>query len=70
MQIENAGEICYTDDPGKAKRFLRVVSGVLEAAGKGDPSVEDKVNAIMPEVDEVLDRYARSTQKIHRDIRR
>ncbi|XOF33245.1 MAG: Hsp70 family protein [Candidatus Electrothrix sp. YB6] len=70
VQIENAGEICYADDPGKAKRFLRVVSDVLKAAEKGDPSVEDKVNAIMPEVDEVLDRYARSTQKIHRDIRR
>jgi molecular chaperone DnaK len=70
MQIENASEICFTTDPGKAKKFLRVISEVLEAAEKQDGSVEEKLQAILPEVDEVLENYALSTRKIHRDIRK
>ncbi|MDU9050473.1 MAG: Hsp70 family protein [Candidatus Electrothrix sp. Rat3] len=70
MQIENASEICFTTYPGKAKKFLRVISEVLEAAEKQDGSVEEKLQAILPEVDEVLENYALSTRKIHRDIRK
>ncbi len=70
MQIENASEICFKTDPGKAKKFLRVISEVLEAAEKQDGSVEEKLDAILPEVEEVLENYAMSTQKIHRDIRK
>ncbi|MCW5203340.1 Hsp70 family protein [Desulfobulbus sp. US4] len=70
MQIENASEICFKTDPGKAKKFLRVISEVLEAAEKQDGSVAEKLHAILPEVDEVLEKYAMSTQKIHRDIRK
>ncbi|CAK8720165.1 Molecular chaperone DnaK (HSP70) [Candidatus Electrothrix laxa] len=70
MQIENASEICFKTDPGKAKKFLRVISEVLEAAEKQDGSVENKLHAILPEVDEVLEKYAMSTHKIHRDIRK
>jgi len=70
MQIENASEICFKTDPGKAKKFLRVISEVLEAAEKQDGSVEEKLDAILPEVDEVLENYAMSTQKIYRDIRK
>jgi molecular chaperone DnaK len=70
MQIENAGEICFTTDPGRARKFLRVISEVLEAAEKQDGSVEEKLQAILPEVDEVLENYALSTRKIHRDIRK
>ncbi len=70
MQIENASEICFKTDPGKAKKFLRVISEVLEAAEKQDGSVAEKLHAILPEVDEVLENYAMSTQKIHRDIRK
>ncbi|MGB5687280.1 MAG: hypothetical protein WBM35_15840, partial [Candidatus Electrothrix sp.] len=70
MQIENASEICFKTDPGKAKKFLRVISEVLEAAEKQDGSVEEKLHALLPEVDEVLENYAMSTQKIHRDIRK
>jgi molecular chaperone DnaK len=70
MQIENAGEICFTTDPAKAKKFMRVISDIFEAAERGDRSVADKVNDIMPEVDEVLENYAMNTRKIHRDIRK
>jgi molecular chaperone DnaK len=70
MQIENASEICFTREPGKAKKFLRVVAEVLEAAEKQDNRVAEKLDAIMPEVEEVLENYAMSTQKIHRDIRK
>ncbi|WP_339134023.1 MAG: Hsp70 family protein [Candidatus Electrothrix sp. GW3-4] len=70
MQIENASEICFKTDPGKAKKFLRVIAEVLEAAEKQDDSVADKLHAVLPEVDEVLENYAMSTQKIHRDIRK
>ena len=70
MQIENASEICFKTDPSKAKKFMRVIAEALEAAEKQDGSVADKLNAILPEVDEVLENYAMSTQKIHRDIRK
>jgi hypothetical protein len=43
---------------------------VLEAAEKQDNRVAEKLDAIMPEVEEVLENYAMSTQKIHRDIRK
>ncbi|MCI5150377.1 MAG: hypothetical protein D3916_13495, partial [Candidatus Electrothrix sp. MAN1_4] len=70
MQIENASEICCATDPGKAKKFLRVIAEVLEAAENQDDCMEDKLQNILPEVDEVLENYAMSTQKIHRDIRK
>lgn len=70
MQIENASEICFPGDPGKAKKFLRVISEVLEAAEQEDDSAEEKLHAILPEVDQVLENYAMSTRKIHRDIRK
>jgi molecular chaperone DnaK len=70
MQIENASEICFTRDPGKAKRFMRIIAEVLEAAENQDDRVLDKLDAILHEVDEVLENYAMSTQKIHRDIRK
>jgi len=70
MQIENASEICFTKDPGKAKKFLRVIAEVMEAAENQDDHVAEKLDAILPEVDEVLEAYAMSTQKIHRDIRK
>jgi molecular chaperone DnaK len=70
MQIENASEICFKTDPGKAKKFMRVISEVLEAAEKQDGSVEEKLHTVLPEVDEVLETYAMSTQKIYRDIRK
>ncbi|MCI5159454.1 MAG: hypothetical protein D3906_13680, partial [Candidatus Electrothrix sp. AUS1_2] len=37
---------------------------------KQDDSVAEKLDAILPEVDEVLEKYAMSTQKIYRDIRK
>ncbi|MCI5224644.1 MAG: hypothetical protein D3924_18740, partial [Candidatus Electrothrix sp. AR4] len=70
MQIENASAICYKTDPGKAKRFMRVIADIFETAKSGDNSVQEKLNAIIPEVDEVLENYATSTRKIHRDIRK
>ncbi len=70
MQIENASEICCATDPGKARRFLRVIADVFEAAQNGANDVFDKVDEILPEVNEVLDHYALSTRKIHRDIRK
>lgn len=70
MQIENASEICFKTDSNKAKKFLRVISEVLEAAEQQDDTVTDKLQAILPEVDEILENYAMSTQKIQRDIRK
>jgi hypothetical protein len=49
---------------------LRVIADVLEAAEHQDDFIEDKLQNILPEVDEVLENYAMSTQKIHRDIRK
>ena len=69
-QIENACEICYQTDPGQAKRFMRAASDVLASAETGGEVLMDEVLAIMPEVEAVLDQHARSTQKIHRDIRK
>ena len=69
-QIENACEICYQTDPGQAKRFMRAAADVLASAESGGELLLDDVLAIMPEVEEVLDQHARSTQKIYRDIRK
>ncbi|MCI5194051.1 MAG: Hsp70 family protein [Candidatus Electrothrix sp. AU1_5] len=70
MQIENASEICFKTDSNKAKRFLRVIAEVLEAAEQQNDTVTDKLQAILPEVEEILENYAMSTQKIQTDIRK
>jgi molecular chaperone DnaK len=69
-QIENACEICYQTDPGKAKRFMRATADVLASAETGGELLMDEVFAVMPEVEAVLDEHARRTQKIYRDIRK
>ncbi|MGX9728272.1 MAG: Hsp70 family protein [Candidatus Electronema sp. VV] len=69
-QIENACEICHRTEPDKATRFMRAAAAVLEAAETGEEPDIAQLEAVMPEVEEVLDRHARSAQKIHRDIRR
>jgi hypothetical protein len=69
-QIENACEICHRCEPDKAKRFMQTAAEVLEAAEAGEEPSLEHVQAIMPEVEEVLDQHARSRQKIHRSIRR
>jgi molecular chaperone DnaK len=69
-QIENACEICHRTEPDKAKRFMQAAAAVLEAAQSGEEPDIAAIEAVMPEAEEVLDQHARSTQKIHRDIRR
>ena len=69
-QIENACDICHRSEPDKAKRFMRAAAEVLEAAESGEEPNLERVQAVMPEVEEVLDQHARSSQKIHRGIRR
>jgi molecular chaperone DnaK len=69
-QIENACEICHRTEPDKAKRFMRAAAEVLAAAEKGEEPCFEQLEAIMPEVEAVLDQHASSTQEIHRGIRR
>ncbi|MCI5144285.1 MAG: hypothetical protein D3923_01870 [Candidatus Electrothrix sp. AR3] len=69
-QIENACEICYQNDPEMAKKFMRTAAELLDAAEVGDPTALEQAQEIMPEVDEILDSHARTTQKIYRDIRK
>ncbi|WP_420207794.1 Hsp70 family protein [Candidatus Electronema sp. JC] len=69
-QIENACEICHRTEPDKATRFMRAAAAVLEAAETGEEPDIAQLEAVMPEVEDVLDQHARSAQKIHRDIRR
>jgi molecular chaperone DnaK len=69
-QIENACEICYQTNPSKAKQFMRVASDMLALAEAGNNAFTEQVLAVMPEVEDILDQHARSTQKIYRDIRK
>ncbi len=69
-QIENACEICYQTDPSKAKRFMRVAADMLAVAETESNAFTEQVLAVLPEVEEVLDQHARSTQKIYRDIKK
>ena len=71
ITIEKAGECCEKYEPARTAKFFNALENIVQ--GVKDAKVDrvtSKLEEILPEAHEILEKYDTRTGTIHKDIRR